>query len=221
MIRRIGFVAAWVAATFVTGLVAWGAVRLADSQVSEQAVRPLSAAQVEALPLPTPIPTVAVAAETSPTPTQPVAVAVDGVTEGPVAISPPTTVTPEPDAAPAPPASSQPPATAATTPPTTVAATTISPATSSTTTTEVTTTTQAPVASQVKTYQTGGGSVTIVVSPGSVELGGASPAAGFTLKVKKDGPTEVEVEFESTEEEEEEYEFHARWRDGELVVEID
>ena len=41
--------ALWLAATAATGAVAWGAVRLAGGQTAEQAVRPMTASQVEAL----------------------------------------------------------------------------------------------------------------------------------------------------------------------------
>jgi len=43
------FGALWLAATAATGAVAWGAVRLAGEQTAEQAVRPMTARQVEAL----------------------------------------------------------------------------------------------------------------------------------------------------------------------------
>jgi len=47
--RVLLFVALWAAATAVTGAAAWGAVRLAGEQTAEQAVRPMTARQVEAL----------------------------------------------------------------------------------------------------------------------------------------------------------------------------
>jgi cytoskeletal protein RodZ len=43
------FGALWLVATAATGAVAWGAVRLAGEQTAEQAVRPMTARQVEAL----------------------------------------------------------------------------------------------------------------------------------------------------------------------------
>ena len=49
MKRALLFGALWLAATAATGAVAWGAVRLAGEQTAEQAVRPMTARQVEAL----------------------------------------------------------------------------------------------------------------------------------------------------------------------------
>ena len=49
-VKRAGlFGALWLAATAATAAVAWGAVRLAGEQTGEQALRPLSVRQVEAL----------------------------------------------------------------------------------------------------------------------------------------------------------------------------
>jgi hypothetical protein len=47
--RALLFGALWLVATAATGAVAWGAVRLAGEQTAEQAVRPMTARQVEAL----------------------------------------------------------------------------------------------------------------------------------------------------------------------------
>jgi hypothetical protein len=47
--RALLFGALWMAATVVTGAVAWGAVRLAGEQTADQAIQPMSARQVEAL----------------------------------------------------------------------------------------------------------------------------------------------------------------------------
>jgi hypothetical protein len=47
--RALLFGALWLAATAATGAVAWGAVRLAGEQTAEQAVRPMTARQLEAL----------------------------------------------------------------------------------------------------------------------------------------------------------------------------
>lgn len=49
MKRVLLFCVLWLAATAATGAVAWGAVRLAGQQTAEQAVRPMTARQVEAL----------------------------------------------------------------------------------------------------------------------------------------------------------------------------
>ena len=49
MKRALLIGALWLAATAATGAVAWGAVRLAGEQTAEEAMRPLTAHQVEAL----------------------------------------------------------------------------------------------------------------------------------------------------------------------------
>lgn len=49
MKRVLLFGVLWLAATAATGAVAWGAVRLAGEQAGEQAVRPMTARQVQAL----------------------------------------------------------------------------------------------------------------------------------------------------------------------------
>jgi hypothetical protein len=47
--RALLFGVLWLAATAATGAVAWGAVRLAGEQTAEQAIRPMTARQVEEL----------------------------------------------------------------------------------------------------------------------------------------------------------------------------
>lgn len=71
MKRALLFGALWLIATAATGAAAWGAVRLAGQQTGEQAVRPMTARQVEALATSTsatapPRTTVATAATTLP-----------------------------------------------------------------------------------------------------------------------------------------------------------
>ena len=201
MVRRVLFVLAWVVATFATGLLAWSAVHLAGSQVSEDAIRPLTAAQVEALPgpvVPSTLPNPAGSPNPSAVPTTtvpPVRATTATAIETPATAAPPSTL---------PPATTPPPAT--TLPP----VTTLPPATR--------VTTAAPAASEVRTYHTGGGSVTIIVSPGVVTWSSATPASGYTVEVENRGPEEVKVKFEAAHEGED-YEFRARWRDGRLVVE--
>ena len=52
--------------------------------------------------------------------------------------------------------------------------------------------------------------------PGEVVLDGATPAAGFTVEVEKQGPPEVRVEFES---DTAKVEVRVEW-DGKLVIDI-
>ena len=166
MIRRIAVVTAWAAATFATALVAWSAVRLAGDQVNEDPVRPLSAAEAEALPafttvtsgIPPEVPTTA-------TPASGTTTTGTGVTS-----SPPTPTTSTPG---------------------TTATTTPGP---STTTTAGDTSTTAP-SSGISAHQMIGGSVVIESGGGQVRLVSASPRPGFSVEVDDDGPEKVDVEF--------------------------
>jgi hypothetical protein len=69
---------------------------------------------------------------------------------------------------------------------------------------------------QVKTIPTGGGTVVVSYRPGEVILDGATPAAGFTVEVEKQGPPEVRVKFES---ESSKVEVRVDW-DGKLVTDV-
>lgn len=69
-----------------------------------------------------------------------------------------------------------------------------------------------------RTIPTEGGIVVVSYRPGEVQLGSASPAAGFAAEIKKSGPPEVDVEFES---ESAKYRVRARWAAGDLSVEVE
>ena len=68
----------------------------------------------------------------------------------------------------------------------------------------------------VRTVNTGGGTVVLSYRPDEVVLQSASPKPGFAAEIKKSGPPEVEVEFES---ESAKYEVKAKWSGGQLSVE--
>ena len=68
--RRIGVVAAWIGATLLTAVAAWSAVNIADDQVADRPVLPLSSAEVEALPT-TPMAPVPTTTRVPPTSTLP------------------------------------------------------------------------------------------------------------------------------------------------------
>jgi hypothetical protein len=68
----------------------------------------------------------------------------------------------------------------------------------------------------VKTIPTDGGSVVVSYRPGEVILDGATPAAGFTVDVDKQGPPNVRVEFES---EDTKVEVRIEWADK-LVIDV-
>jgi len=69
---------------------------------------------------------------------------------------------------------------------------------------------------QVKTIPTEGGTVVVSYRPGEVFLDGATPAAGFTVEVEKQGPPEVRVKFES---ESSKVEVRVDW-EGKLVSDV-
>lgn len=69
-----------------------------------------------------------------------------------------------------------------------------------------------------QTIPTVGGTVVISYRPGEVMLGSATPAAGFAVEVKKQGPPEVDVEFESASAK---FRVRAKWSDGELSIETE
>jgi len=69
---------------------------------------------------------------------------------------------------------------------------------------------------QVKTIPTAGGTVVVSYRPGEVILDGATPAAGFTVEVEKQGPPHVKVKFES---EETHVEVQVSW-DAKLVIDV-
>ena len=69
---------------------------------------------------------------------------------------------------------------------------------------------------QVKTIPTAGGTVVVSYRPGEVILDGATPSAGFTVEVEKQGPPEVEVKFES---ESTRVEVQVSW-DAKLVIDV-
>jgi hypothetical protein len=63
-----------------------------------------------------------------------------------------------------------------------------------------------------------GGTVSIRYRQGEVRLQGAVPAPGYEADIDHEGPDEVRVTFDG---DEHETEFRARWRDGQLDVDIE
>jgi len=88
--------------------------------------------------------------------------------------------------------------------------------TPTTTPTPGSTSTSAAAVWEVRTIPTDGGTVVVSYRPGEVILNGATPAAGFTVDVGKQGPPEVRVEFES---ETSKVEIRVVW-DGKLVIDL-
>jgi hypothetical protein len=69
-----------------------------------------------------------------------------------------------------------------------------------------------------KSYSMRGGTVSIRYRQGEVRLQGAVPAPGYEADIDHEGPDEVRVTFDG---DEHETEFRARWRDGQLDVDIE
>lgn len=193
MKRGIGFGIAWFGATAVAILIAAAAVGSVRSQVTEAPIRlgSPSAAALAATPLePVPDPAVDPAVVSTPT----VVVTVPPTTVAPVAPTEGSTTTVPTDSTPP---TSAPPQTSTTSTSTTV-----------------------PFESYSKTYNTTGGSVTIVVSGEYVTLVTYFVEVGWTIEVEDSGPEKVEIHFEQNDGDDE-IEFEARIHDGELEVSIE
>jgi len=89
----------------------------------------------------------------------------------------------------------------------------------STTTTAATTAppTTSAAAWQQQTINSAAGKVIVSYRPGEARLESVAPLAGYTFDVKAAGPPEVRVEFAGPLR----VEIRVRWRDGQLVTEID
>ena len=158
----------------------------------------------------------------------------DQVTETPAAMVPTTTATTSlanpavPTTEPAVEPATTVPAPTTTTTTTTIAAstttvpdastTTTRPAAPTVTTTAPPTTTTRPPATEIRSYDLVGGSVTVEVGANTVGLAGASPKAGFSMDVENSGPEKVEVEFKS---QQHESHFTGRFEDGVFVPKIE
>lgn len=191
----MALVLAWLAGTAASTAVAWTAVGVVTSQVTERPVSPLSdRALAEALAGPQVVP------EPPPDAAPPVEVD-DG---------PPASVPRAPDPGPstvAPGAGRKgepPPAVAPTTAPARVgqpgtsgAPEARSDAAAPPSPPPTTTTTTAPPSAVTKTIEGRGGAVAVRYESGKVSLLWARPNPGFTMDVKEDGPEEVEVRFRS------------------------
>ena len=171
--RLIWMALAWAAATALTAGVALAVVGLAGEQVADEAVRPLTADEVEALGMP---PTTAAGTTAAPTTAAPGLDATDPALPGQAT----TSAT----------------APASTAPPTTQS----SPGTTAppTTTSAATSTTNAPPSGEpvVDSRRITGGTVVVRWTSSWVEFVSATPDDGFDVDVDARGPEHVEVEFE-------------------------
>lgn len=92
--------------------------------------------------------------------------------------------------------------------------TTSNPSSTSSTTVSTSTTAQGW---EQQTINSVAGRVVISHHPGEVRLESVAPLAGYGFEVENSGPQEVRVEFEGPLR----VEVRVRWRDGQLVTEID
>ncbi|MCH8992789.1 MAG: hypothetical protein IIA44_13720 [Acidobacteria bacterium] len=186
MMRRVGIVVAWLAATMVAMLIAATAVGSVRGQVTDVPAIP-SAGAAALLAMSTT--TTVLGPSTTNTPT---------TTDGTAA--PTTTITVPPTAS----------STTTTTAPASTPTTTSPPTT--------TTTTTVPIGPVVTTHRLEGGEIRISALEPDVNLVSAFPFGGFSVEIDKAGPEEVRVEFESSDHESS---FRARWKDGELDIDIE
>jgi hypothetical protein len=104
----------------------------------------------------------------------------------------------------------------------TTTSTTPTPATTDNTTASISTVTTADTTTsaavwQQQTVNSAAGKIVVSYRPEEVRLESVAPLAGYAYDVEDAGPPEVRVEFEGPLR----VEIRVRWRDGELVTEID
>ena len=185
MRRNMLLTTMWVLATVATGLVAWSAVQVAGARTNPDPIRPLSAAEVAALP------------GTIVAPAQP------NANSGPRAgeVEVPASVTTGVDGAQDDGTATSSPAAVSTSSATTAAPTTTQASppvtTQPTTTTTPTTTSTASPTTEVVVYHLEGGSLGVEVTGDNVSHVWSTPNPGFHKEVKNFGPEKVVVEFES------------------------
>ena len=199
MKRTVLLVTVWMAATLAVGAVAMLVVRSAGDRVSEEAVIPLSAREIEALrtttsaaPLDAGTGAELPVDSTAPAPTT----GAPATTEGD-----PTTTAPDPS-------------TTVLETSTTVYETSTT-VLETTTTTSVTTTTAGDTARNTA-YTLAGGTVVIRFDGETVSLVSATPNPGYQVEVEARGPDQVAVEFEG---QDGSSHFKAEVSGGELVIE--
>ncbi len=101
---------------------------------------------------------------------------------------------------------------------TAVTTTSPNPTTSTSTTTAATTgSTSTTSGWEQQTINSAAGKVIISYRPGEVRLESVAPLAGYSYDIEEAGPPEVRVEFDGPLR----VEVRVRWRDGQLVTEID
>jgi hypothetical protein len=190
---RITLVAAWLAATALSILIAGAAVGSVRNNVTD---RPSQLAQPEliAAPIVDPPTTAPIGSEPDLTSGPPAT----GADTDPAAASTVTTTlagdgTPTSTVAPAQTTTAAPPAPA--------------------------TTTSQAAQWQLATYETGGGWVRIRYTSAIVELDAYGPAPGYRADVERSGPEEVKVEFDGGDDKE--YSISAKLEGGRLAVEIE
>ncbi len=208
MNKTYGFVAAWLAGTFVAVLIGAAAVGNVRNEVTDGPTTlgaPNTTVTIDELD-PEPV-TLTTAPDEIVTPIQ---------DPGEVIELPTTTTTIPQDTTKSTTTTSEPHdhevSTSSSTPTTSTPTTTTAPPTTTTTT----------IASYTKTYDVeDAGTVTIRVAGEDVTFENAVVKEGWTAKPKDEGPDEVEVRFERNDDDEDEVTFKAEMKDGELKVEIE
>lgn len=206
--RNLGMVLSWLFATISTGALAWGVVQLAAAQASDGPVRPLTAAEVNALPVSTAsVRTTATTVAEFPASEEPVIESsTTSSTTTPattVAIAAATTVTSEPAV----------PATVAAA--TTSTTTTTAPTTTTATATATSPPTQVPAA-ELRTFNLVGGSAQVELGSETLRLIWARPNSGFSMD-QEIGETSLEIKFEA---DHHESELQIERSDGDWDIEI-
>ena len=208
---------AWAGVTLVTAAVAWGVVRLAGGGITDTALQPLSAAQVEAMG------TTTVPAGTIGDPSEAAGPTTAGGTATTVTTAPGTPSPGSPSA----PTTIAPPVTTTSPPPVTTTTGAPPPSVTSSTTTvpppsspipAPTTTTATAAAGGTRAFTYPEGTVVVRFDQSGATLVSASPAPGFSLDVDEAGPPSVDLDFEGGDDE---ARFRAGVVDGELIVTLD
>ena len=202
MRRTLLVAAGWALATVLATALAWQAVELVSSEVTQRPAAPLSNEQVAR----------ALAGEAGGaggSGAQPSAPADTTAPPGGAAPTDPPAPGPGGAGAGAPRTTLRPAPTSTTSPP---------GAEATTSTTSTTATAAAPAAPAVtRTIVSDGGQVAVRYEAGRVELLWARPDSGFTVDVDKAGPAEVDVRFES---DDHRSRVRAFWRDGAPAEEV-
>lgn len=193
MNNRVVLTLAWLTSTVVMMIVTYSAVNLVGSQVTDQPIQANLTADT------TIADRVSVEASTTTTSTT--------LAHGASSTSAPDIPTPS----------------ATSSIPSNTSVDTAPPATTPTTSTETSTATPTSTPPAVEVtgpfpVSSGGGVITVSCAGDEISFLGATPSAGYSMRIEEQGPNEVKVKFSSTENE---WEVEARCRDGVVDPKVD